>query len=136
MSSANNRLRAAFDMNLFDHGFIRALNHNMAEVGPGVWRSNQPSPRRLKSYADDGFKTIVNLRGPSTWGSYELEKIACAEYGLTLLDIRLHSRAPPQKRADDQSLESCASDPSDKNRTGLGALQARALSTSQYRGDC
>ena len=99
LGQANNRLRAAFDMNVFDHGFIRALNHNLAEVGPGVWRSNQPSPRRLRKLADDGFRTVLNLRGPSEWGSYELEKIACADYGLELIDIRLFSRAPPHKEA-------------------------------------
>lgn len=86
-------------MQFFDHGFIRALNHNFAQVGPGVYRSNQPSPRLLRRYADDGFRTILNLRGPSDWGSYHLEKLACQEYGLEMIDIRLYSRAPPHKEA-------------------------------------
>lgn len=129
MSDPNNRLRAAFDMNCFDHGFIRALNHNLAHIGDGVWRANQPSPRRLKKYAEDGFKTILNLRGPSTWGSYELEKRACAEYGLELLDIRLYSRAPPHKEAIFELAEVFATKPrkillhckSGADRAGIGA---------------
>lgn len=99
LDDANNRARAAFDMVMFDHAFLRTWYRNMAEVVPGVWRSNQPSPKQLKMLADDGFATIINLRGPSEWGSYHLEKRSCEALGITLVDLRLYSRGAPHREA-------------------------------------
>ena len=31
-----------------DHEILRALYHNQSKVAPGVYRSNQPSPNRIK----------------------------------------------------------------------------------------
>ena len=56
-----------------DHECLRVLYHNQSKVAPGVYRSNQPSPERIKNWAKKGIKTIVNLRGASNQGSYLLE---------------------------------------------------------------
>lgn len=99
LSNPNNQARARFDSFVFDHGFIRSLYLNVSKVGDGIWRSSQPNPKQLKQFANQGFRTIVNLRGPSTWGSYALEKQACSELGLDFIDHRLYSRAPPKKQS-------------------------------------
>ena len=56
-----------------DHEILRALFLNQSKVAPGVYRSNQPSPSRIKTWAKKGIKTIINLRGASNQGSYLLE---------------------------------------------------------------
>jgi len=91
----NNRLRAAFDMWVFDHGLLRAAYANHHEIEPQIWRSNQPSPGRLHALAAKGLRTVVNLRGPNEWGSYHLEKRKAAELGLAFHDVRLLSRTAP-----------------------------------------
>lgn len=58
-------------------------------------RANQPSPEAVARYAEMGFKTILNLRGPSSTGYYALEREACAEHGIAMIDARMHSREPP-----------------------------------------
>lgn len=70
---------------LKDHQIIRGWWWNLHEAAPGVWRSNQPSPRRLAHYASLGIKTVVSLRGaekPSSHQAFEAE--ACAKLGLDL----------------------------------------------------
>ena len=65
------------ELMLKDHGFLRVWWHNLHEIRPGVWRSNQPSPARVHAAADRGIKTIINLRGPRSDGGWRLEKEAC-----------------------------------------------------------
>lgn len=89
------RFFAHVDAHLGDHAFLRALWTNLHPLTNEVWRSNQPSPRRLRRLARRGFKTVVNLRGPSRWGSYILEKEACEKAGLTLVNHRMYSRRMP-----------------------------------------
>ncbi|MEO0388058.1 MAG: protein tyrosine phosphatase, partial [Pseudomonadota bacterium] len=59
------RARAAFDMTVFDHGFLRWIWTNEAEFAPGLWRANQPDPTRLRRLAARGFRTVLNVRGVS-----------------------------------------------------------------------
>ena len=81
-----------------DHGFLRLYWHNEHEIAPGMWRCNQPSPGRIRTAADRGIKTIINLRGPRADGSWRLEAEACKKYGLTLMDFTARSRAAPDKQ--------------------------------------
>ncbi|MEM8786431.1 MAG: protein tyrosine phosphatase, partial [Pseudomonadota bacterium] len=46
-----------------DHAIFRSLYLNKHELAPGVFRSAQPSPGHIRTFADQGIKTIVNLRG-------------------------------------------------------------------------
>lgn len=89
------RLFAHIDAHLGDHAFLRALWTNLHPLNNDVWRSNQPSPGRIRRLAKRGFKTIVNLRGPSRWGSYILEKEACEQAGLIFINHRMYSRRMP-----------------------------------------
>ncbi|MSU89470.1 protein tyrosine phosphatase [Rhodobacteraceae bacterium 2CG4] len=89
------RLNAHLHMNLADHGLLRRFWTNRAPVAPGVWRSNQPSPRQLRSLARQGVRTILNLRGANSQGAYALERDACAAAGLTLVDFPMTSRKLP-----------------------------------------
>ncbi len=95
LSLPANRFSAHFDMMMFDHGVLRLGWRNLHEFAPGVWRSNQPSPVQFRDLQRRGIRTVVNLRGPSLWGSYVLEKEICAELGMRLVDARLYSRMPP-----------------------------------------
>ncbi len=83
---------------IYDHGMLRLFWNNMSHVVPGVYRSNQPSPKRIQKYAAMGIKTIVNLRGPSGMPPFEFEKEACDAYGITLLSVPgLSARAAPPR---------------------------------------
>lgn len=89
------RLAAWFDMLVIDLGLLRLPVNRPVEVVPGIWRSNQPSPWRLKHLAENGFKTVLNLRGEGQSGSYHLEHYYCEQLGLALNSVRLSSRRPP-----------------------------------------
>ena len=89
------RRRARFDMMIKDHGVLRRFWTNRHQFAADAWRSNQPSPRQVAELADLGIKAILNLRGASNWGSYLLEREACARHGIELFDIRMYSRRVP-----------------------------------------
>lgn len=89
------RMQAWIDAMLVDHGFLRAGWTNFHKIDDGVFRSNQPSPRRIRRLAAMGFKSILNVRGETKVGSYVLERDAAAQAGLTLVDHKLFSRGLP-----------------------------------------
>ena len=95
----NDRRKARRELIWGDHGFLRVAFQNLHQIGGGMIRANQPSPAQLKTYAGQGIKTILNLRGPSPKGYYLLEKEACEALGLTLIDYRVFSRDTPKKQA-------------------------------------
>ena len=90
-------LRDWMELIFTDHGFLRIWWHNYHEVAPGMYRSNQPGPRRVWAAAAMGIRTIINLRGPRGDGGWQLEAEACAGAGVTLLDFTARSRAAPDK---------------------------------------
>ncbi len=92
ISTPKGRRQAAWHFQLLDHGFLRALWGNFFEVAPGVWRSNQPSPRRLRKFKKLGFKSVLNLRGANVMSPYLFEQEACRELGLTLVDHPMQAR--------------------------------------------
>ncbi|GAN00183.1 hypothetical protein U91I_03848 [alpha proteobacterium U9-1i] len=96
LATPQGRKRAERDLIWGDHGFLRAAFSNFHWIEPGkMARANQPSPEAIARYAQAGFKTILNLRGPSNTGYYALEKEACEKHGLAMVDVRMHSREPP-----------------------------------------
>jgi protein tyrosine/serine phosphatase len=97
LDSPRARRDATIDMLVFDHGLIRTLWRNEAEVAPGVWRSNQPDPRTIRSLAARGIRAILNLRGATEYGSYLLEAEACRAVGIELVDVKFSSRALPSR---------------------------------------
>jgi protein tyrosine/serine phosphatase len=86
---------AKFDARFGDHSFLRVFWTNLHQLDTMVWRSNQPSPRQIRAHAKRGIKTIVNLRGPSRWGSYVLEKETCEQVGIQFINHRMYSRRMP-----------------------------------------
>lgn len=96
------RRRAFWQFQLVDHAFLRALWTNEAEIAPGVFRANQPSPRRFARLAARGIRTIVNMRGVHEQPYYFYERDACAAHGMTLIDLQLYARRPSPP---DQLLE-------------------------------
>ena len=80
-----------------DHGFLRIYWHNLHEIAPGMWRSNQPAPSRVHAAAQMGVKSIINLRGARSDGGWQLEAEACAQTGIALYDFTARSRAAPDK---------------------------------------
>ena len=89
------RRGALIDMLVFDHGLARFAWRNQHEIAPGVWRGSQPDPATIRRLARRGFRTILNLRGETQWGSYLLERDACAAAGIELVNLKLNSRTLP-----------------------------------------
>ena len=80
-----------------DHGFLRFCYHNFHQVDEKLYRSNMPTPLRIKQYSKLGIKTIINLRGVRKDGGWLLENEACEKYNIKLIDFRARSRAAPEK---------------------------------------
>jgi protein tyrosine/serine phosphatase len=92
------RRRARRDLVWGDHGFLRARFRNLHRLSEEMWRSNQPGPRQVLAHARErGIRTIINLRGASSRGYYLLEKEACEEAGITLVDFQVFSRDTPTR---------------------------------------
>jgi len=86
------RLLSTLHFELFDHALLRHLWTNLDQVAPGVYRSNQPGPARVKRYAGMGIKTILTLRGRAQRAHYLFEAEACARHGIELIDVSLHAK--------------------------------------------
>ena len=84
-------------MLLQDHGFLRLGFRNRRRVSDQLFCANQPLPHQIKDEARRGIKTILNLRGVSPKSYYQLEKEACAKYGLNLVDFQVKSREAPTR---------------------------------------
>jgi protein tyrosine/serine phosphatase len=91
ISTPKARARAWRHYLFIDHGVLRVWWRNFHQIAPGAFRSNQPSPARLKQFKDQGIRTVLNLRGVGEHSHYLFEKEACAELGLTLIDHRLYA---------------------------------------------
>jgi protein tyrosine/serine phosphatase len=93
ISTPRGRRQAWWHFHLSDHGFLRTLWTNLYEIAPGVWRSNQPSPGRMKRYHEMGIRTILNLRGQDQYSFYLFEREAAARLGLAMIDIKIYARS-------------------------------------------
>ena len=91
------RLWAWVSMVFVDHGIFRLVYLNRHRVSPQFWRAAQPTPGQIHQAAEDGVKTVVNLRGGREFGSWPLEREACEESDL---DLSLWRRLPFQKDKD------------------------------------
>lgn len=91
------KFRAYVHFNLVDHAFLRGLWTNFFEIAPGAYRSNQPSPKRLRQMYAQGIRTVLNLRGANGSAAYLLEAQACEELGMTMIDHAMSARALHEK---------------------------------------
>ena len=93
-----NRFHAWFDMMILDHGFLRLVYHNFHQIDKNMYRSNMPTPLRIKNYKlKFGIKTIINLRGENKNGGWLLENEACKSNNIRLINLTARSRAAPNK---------------------------------------
>ncbi|HRX74978.1 MAG TPA: sulfur transferase domain-containing protein [Hyphomonas sp.] len=100
LATREGRARARRELVWQDHGFLRAAYQNLHRISPDMYRSNQPSPEKVLKYARElGLRTILNLRGTSTKGYYLLEKEACEQAGIELVDFQVFSRDTPTREA-------------------------------------
>ena len=79
---------------LVDHGFLRAFFTNRYELPGPLYRTNQPSPRRVRWYKNNlGVRTIVNLRGDKASNVFvRMERDACNREGVQMVSLRALSR--------------------------------------------
>lgn len=89
------RFRAWFNMFFVDHGVFRYVYLNLYRIDKQAFRSAQPGPRHFRRIARKGVRTVVNLRGGRQFGSYPLEREACAAQELAYDEITLRSREAP-----------------------------------------
>lgn len=109
LNNPADRKQAYRDLTWGDHGFLRERFANHHDIGGGMFRENQPSPKRIAEWAEMGIKTNINLRGDSPKGFYLLEKEACEAHGITMVDFRVYSRdthTPEKIRAAKELFES------------------------------
>lgn len=92
ISTPEARRRAWWHFQLLDHAFLRAWWWNIYQIAPDVWRSNQPSPGRLKRYQEKGIKTVINLRGEAKHSPFLFEQEACEKLGMTLHSVTMSAR--------------------------------------------
>lgn len=85
------------DMLLIDHGIFRLAYLNRHRITQAAWRSAQPAPHDIKRMADEGIKTIINLRGERDCGAFRLQVAACRKYGIRLEELIVKSRAAPTR---------------------------------------
>jgi len=109
LNNPADRKRAYRDLTWGDHGFLRTRFANHHDIGGGMFRENQPSPKRIAEWAEMGIMTNINLRGDSPKGFYLLEREACEKHGITMVDFRVYSRdthSPEKIRAAKELFES------------------------------
>lgn len=95
LSSPYDRFKVLWSYFWGDHAYFRLSFTNAHWIDAKVVRTNQPSPRQLAWWKEQGIRTVINLRGPRDEPYYWLEKDACQNLGLTLVDAPLDSRDAP-----------------------------------------
>ncbi len=91
------RRRAVLDYLWTDHAYLRLGFSNVHWISGELVRTNQPWPFQLKTWADRGIKTVINLRGGKATSFRALEVDACARFGLDLVDFVVASRDVPTR---------------------------------------
>ncbi|QNT77683.1 protein-tyrosine phosphatase family protein [Entomobacter blattae] len=92
-------LHAWKDSLFLDHAIFRLVWTNFSPViEEKVYRSNHPTPRRLKKMAETyQLKTLINLRGHRMCGSDALSRQASQDIKLSHIDMAFESRGAPHR---------------------------------------
>ncbi len=80
-----------------DHAYLRLGFKNDHWISPELVRTSQPWPHQLAEWKQKGIKTVINLRGGFDGSFYALEKYACDQLGLKMVDFVITSREVPIK---------------------------------------
>ena len=98
LTSPFHRFMAHLEAWFVDHEVLRVLYRNFGKLSDQAFRSNHPSPRFIRKLHDKyGLKTIISMRAADKTGQYLLEKEACDQLGITLINHTMSSRAFPDK---------------------------------------
>ncbi|WP_300366501.1 sulfur transferase domain-containing protein [Hydrogenimonas sp.] len=103
LDTFSQKTKAWYGSLIKQHNLVNILWLNLHPVVEGkIYRSAQPTPWQLKKLVTEyGFKSIINLRGRKPhYPVYALEKRACDELGVELIDVSIFSRRIP----DDKTL--------------------------------
>ncbi len=84
-------------MLFIDHGIFRLIFLNKHQITPRFYRLAQPTPWDIRALARKGVRTLVTLRGGREYGSWTLEKEACAVQGIELKEVTVRSREAPDR---------------------------------------
>tara|TARA_A100000164_G_C21856599_1_gene747848 strand:- start:526 stop:1218 length:693 start_codon:yes stop_codon:yes gene_type:complete len=91
------RISDIYSFYLKDHGILRALYPNFYQIDENMFRSSQPSPNQIMYLKKSiGIKTIINLRGENNNSVFHMEKEACEQLKLKLINLRTYSKKPPE----------------------------------------
>lgn len=97
LSTPKGRLAAYLDYLWKDHAYLRLGFRNAHWISDELVRANQPWPHQLAAWKKAGIRTIINLRGGFDSSFHALEKQACEDLGLTLVDFTVTSREVPSR---------------------------------------
>lgn len=98
--TADDRKRAHREFMWKDHHVLRRYWTNEDVVAPGVYRSNQPDAARYAAFAEEGGRSVLNLRGVSASAFYLYTKEGCEAAGLTLYNVgKLSARRAPNRES-------------------------------------
>jgi protein tyrosine/serine phosphatase len=81
----------------FDHGILRTVWTNQAEIAPGVYRSNHPTEARLRRLKALGLKSVLSLRDSPEAAHNATERLWCEDLGLALLVVGMSDKAAPTR---------------------------------------
>ncbi|WP_319381747.1 tyrosine-protein phosphatase [Thiomicrorhabdus sp.] len=91
------RVKAHLEAWFVDHELLRVIYRNFFKLSPNAYRSNHPSPAFIrKMQRKHGLKTIISLRAANKSGPYRLEKEACDQLGIELVNHNMSSRSLPK----------------------------------------
>jgi protein tyrosine/serine phosphatase len=111
LQSKHGRLLAHLEAWLVDHEILRVLFRNFYRLSPRdsevqAFRSNHPSPGFLKKLKQrHGLKTVLSLRAANQTGQFLLEKEACDQLCIRLINLPISSRNFPKKEKLEQLID-------------------------------
>lgn len=83
-----------YSMFFEDHNFTNYFRFNFHKVSNGVYRSSQPTMKKLEELKNKyGIKTVINLKSENRKSAYFLfEEEKCRKLGLKLINVNIRSR--------------------------------------------
>lgn len=97
LTTSSGRTAASIDAMWRDHSFLRVWWQNAHWISDEMVRTNQPWPFQIRRWGKRGIRTIVNLRGGFGTSFHELEKHACQDAEIALVNFTVTSRGAPTK---------------------------------------
>lgn len=90
------RFKAHLEAWLVDHEILRFFYRNFHTLSANAFRSNHPSPGFIRFMKKKhGINTVISLRRADETGQYLLEKEACDQLGIRLINFPMSSRSLP-----------------------------------------